>query len=359
MPKRPADPGAHGQSKRPTSAGLVLTISAAFIIALIAAPAFASTAGDDLLRQAVVADDSTSYTGTLTSVVYAGDRTDSTVVNIDHLAPSQWRIWYVAPADAYGRLIVSNETLTYQYEPNTNKVFSNRWSASAPALADALDTARVIKNYAVDVGPSASVAGRSAHTISMTSKYSGVLAARLWVDDQTKLILRRETYHADGTISSKTSFDNVRPVKTLPKALFVLSIPTGMTLTPGAAYATLATSNNAATAALSFAVVQPKYLPNGFTLANESVGDHSGVQTLQIVYGDGLRDFSLFENSTSRLPTFDNAQPKKVTVGDADGASVDMGGETLLSWNASGLNLTLVGDLPVKELAKIGASLKP
>jgi outer membrane lipoprotein-sorting protein len=237
-------------------------------------------------------------------VVYTSDRAESTVVNIDHRAPSQWRIWYVAPADAYGRLIISNETVTYQYEPTANKVYANNWSSNDIALGDALDTTRIEKNYAIEVGAATTVAGRAVHNVTITSKHSGTLVERLWADDQTGLILRREIYHADGTIASKTSFDNVRTVKSLPKDLFNLSIPTGMTLVPGATYAKRASSDVAATAALSFTVVRPKLLPDGFVLTHESVDMHDTVQTLQLVYDDGLRDFSLFENATGRLPKF-------------------------------------------------------
>ena len=319
----------------------------------------ASPDGNTLLQRAVVADDATSYTGTLTSVVYTSDRAESTVVNIDHLAPSQWRIWYVAPADAYGRLIISNEAVTYQYEPAANKVYANNWSTNALALGDALDTARVEKNYALQVSAGTTVAGRAARILTMTSKHSGTLVERFWIDDQTYLILRREIYHADGTIASKTSFDDVRAVKSLPKELFNLSIPAGMTLVPGAKFATSASSDVAATSALSFTVVRPKFLPDGFSLTSESVGMHDAVQTLQLVYADGLRDFSLFENATGRLPKFENGQPHAITVGDQDGYYAEVGGETIVSWNAGGLNLTLVGDLPAKELGAIGASLKP
>jgi outer membrane lipoprotein-sorting protein len=347
-------------SKRPVLAGCLgaLVLATAALVRL-AAPAAASSEGNVLLQRAVVADDSTSYTGTLTSVVYTSDRAQSTVVNIDHLAPSEWRIWYVAPADAYGRLIISNEAVTYQYEPSVNKVFANNWSTNALALGDVLDTARVEKNYAVQAGAGTSVAGHAARILTLTSKHSGTLVERLWIDEKTNLILRREIYHADGTIASKASFDNVRAVKSLPKELFDLSIPKGMTLVPGATYATKATSDTAATASLSFTVVRPKLLPDGFSLARESVGIHDAVQTLQLVYDDGLRDFSLFENATGRLPKFENGPPHAIAVGDDDGSYAEVGGETIVSWNSGGLNLTLVGDLTVNELSAIGASLKP
>jgi outer membrane lipoprotein-sorting protein len=359
MPNRPASRTRFAGSRAAFARRLFVLAMALAAFVGLRAPVDATPDGNALLQRAVVADDATSYTGTLTSVVYTSDRAQSTVVNIDHLAPSQWRIWYVAPADAYGRLIISNETVTYQYEPSANKVYANNWSASALALGDALDTGRVEKNYATRVGSATSVAGRAAHILTMTSKHSGTLVERLWIDDQASLILRREIYHADGTIASKMSFDNVRTVKSLPKELFNLSIPAGMTLVPGATYATKAASDVEATSAVTFTVVRPKFLPEGFELSHESVGTHDAVQTLQLVYDDGLRDFSLFENSTGRIPKFDNGAPHAIAVGDEDGFYAEAGNETIVSWKAGGLNLTLVGDLPAKELSAIGASLKP
>jgi len=169
----------------------------------------AANSGAEMLRQAVGAEDHVSYTGTVTTLVYSPRGADATVVRVDHAAPNKWRMWYVAPADAYGRLIVSNESTTYQYEPSIATVYSDEWEHSAPALALDLDTARVLKNYSVDVGASSDIASRKAVALSLVSKYTGALVERVWLDTATKLMLQRETYDADGTIESKTSFDNI------------------------------------------------------------------------------------------------------------------------------------------------------
>ena len=83
------------------------------------------------------------------------------------------------------------------------------------------------------------------------------------------------------------------------------------------------------------------------------------MDTVEFVYGDGLRTFSLFENASGRLPRFDTASPKPIAIGDANGVYADVSGQTLVSWNAGGLNLTIVGDLSPKEIARIGASIHP
>jgi outer membrane lipoprotein-sorting protein len=326
-------------------------------IALATPAAVFAAGGEDLLRQEVVADDKISYTGTITTLVYGPSGAEATVVKVDHAAPNKWRMWYVAPADAYGRLIVSNESLTYQYEPKIATVYNDDWAQSSPGVTLELDAAKVLKNYTIDTAKGADVASRKTVALSFVSKYSAVMVQRVWLDSATKLVLRRETYHADGTIDSKTSFDNISIVKDLPKELFDLTVPSGMHVAPGATHGKAGKSLATIQSALDFTVVSPNYLPDGFTLENASLVTRNGIQTAELLYTDGLRDFSLFENSTARLPDLDTS--KQIDVGDVQGVTAELAGETLVSWNAQGLNITMVGNLTPKELTKIGASIKP
>ena len=333
----------------------------AFAAVTLVSPAAALAANDGraLYAQAVAADDSVSYSGTLTSVVYEGDHAASTVARIEHKAPNAWRIWYVAPANAYGRMIVSNESLTYRYEPALNRVYSYDWSNTAPGIVAPVDVARVEANYSVDIGPASSVAGRKTTTLSLVSKHTGTLAQRIWIDNQTRLILRRENYTADGSVGSKSSFDSIRVGMTLPKDLFNLTVPSGMTLVSGASYAKTTTNTSELVKSADFKFATPKYLPNGFVLERGSVASHDGVNTVELVYGDGLRTFSLFENATGRLPRFEQGEAEPIHIGDVSGKYAEVSGQALASWNAGGLNFTIVGDLSTKEISKIGASIHP
>jgi outer membrane lipoprotein-sorting protein len=343
----------------PDRRNIVNAAAAAFasIVVASAAPALGANAGVDSLRQAIDADDHVSYAGTITTLVYGPNGANATVVRIDHSAPRKWRMWYVAPADAYGRLIVSNESLTYQYEPKTATVFSDAWSQTSPGVTLDIDVGKVTKNYSIEQGAADEVAGRKAIQISLLSRYSGTLVERLWLDSQTKLVLRRETYSPDGTIETKSNFDNVRFVNDLPSSLFDLTVPAGMQVRQGTTYGTAGKDLASIQSTLNFSVVSPQYLPDGFSLEKTSLGDQSGIQTIQLLYTDGLRDFSVFENSTQRLPKLDNSSP--IDVGDASGQTAELAGETLVTWNAGGLNVTMVGDFTPRELARIGASIRP
>jgi outer membrane lipoprotein-sorting protein len=340
-----------------TDRAFFFSLTLATLLLVLPGAAHAAQDGRSLYAQAVGADDHVSYSGTLTSVVYEGDRAASTVSRIEHKAPNSWRIWYLAPADAYGRMIVSNESLTYQYEPSLSKVFSHDWSQTAPGVAEPVNIAQVETNYSFDVGPATSLAGRRATSLSLVSKHTGGLVQRIWIDDDTSLILRRETYTVDGSVAAESSFDSIRIGADLPDGLFKLVVPSGMTLVASPSVGKSTTDTAQLVRSLDFKFAAPKYLPDGFTLLRGSVASHSGVNMVEFVYGDGLRTFSLFENANAKLPRFDRATPKPIAIGQADGVYADVAGQTLVSWNAGGLNLTIVGDLSTKEIAKIGASI--
>jgi outer membrane lipoprotein-sorting protein len=331
-----------------------------FAFTLLRAPAnAAAVSGAALYREAIAADDHVSYYATLTTIVYEGDHAESTVARIDHRAPNLWRMWYMAPADAYGRLLVSNEQEVYQYEPSENRVISHDWSTTAPGVALPVDIDAVLKNYNVEVGPGSPIVGRPTLVLSLVSRYNGNVVQRIWIDDATKLIMRREDYNAEGAVTMQTTFDSLKIGANFPPGLFALTVPKGMTLVRGFDYGK-STQNTAQLLKIAkFTFAMPRYLPEGFSLLSGSVAERNGVQTVQLVYGDGLRTFSLFENATARLPNFDPTTPKPVKVGSWAGEYADLDGQTLVSWNAGGLNLTVVGDLSEKESASIGASIHP
>lgn len=343
--------------RRKSSILRCVTALAALFLCLAALPASASDPRT-LFSAAVTADDSISYSGTLTSVIYQADGAQATVTRIEHRAPYSWRIWYVAPADAYGRLIISNEYTAYQYEPSQNKVYKNEWSEAAPDVAAPLDVSAVEQNYNVDLGPQTSVASRKATELSLVSKHTGSLVERLWVDAKTKLILRRESYHADGTIASRSGFDNIRIERNFPAAFFTLSVPAGMTLVEGTSYSKSTTDVDGLVASSKFKVIHPQNLPYGFELRKGGTAKYDGIDTVQLVYSDGLRSFSLFEYPSGPSPSFGRSTPRPIQIGNNSGQYADVVGQALASWSTEGLNLLIVGDLTPKEITKIGASVR-
>ena len=108
-----------------------------------------------------------------------------------------------------------------------------------------------------------------------------------------------------------------------------------------------------------FAPAGPHYLPEGFTIVSADVSVVRGVKTLHLLYSDGVRSLSLFENGASASADFGNLKPTATKVENHDAQYVADGPTTLLSWREAGLMLALVGDLDIKELKAIAASVIP
>ncbi|HMD02528.1 MAG TPA: DUF4367 domain-containing protein, partial [Candidatus Baltobacteraceae bacterium] len=85
----------------------------------------------------------------------------------------------------------------------------------------------------------------------------------------------------------------------------------------------------------------------------------NGVRTLHLLYSDGLRTISLFENATGAAADFGTLHPTTIHFQGHDAQYVEDGPTTLLTWKEHGLYFALVGDLMRNELIEIGKSVVP
>jgi len=83
------------------------------------------------------------------------------------------------------------------------------------------------------------------------------------------------------------------------------------------------------------------------------------VRNLHLIYSDGVRTLSLFENATNRVADFGTLKPQTTYFDNHDAKYVRDGPTTLLAWREEGLSFTLVGDLELKELVRIAISVVP
>ena len=83
------------------------------------------------------------------------------------------------------------------------------------------------------------------------------------------------------------------------------------------------------------------------------------MRTLHLIYSDGLRTLSLFENATGAAADFGALHPRTVRFEGHDAQYVEDGPTTLLTWKEHGLHFALVGDLLRTELIEIAKSVVP
>jgi negative regulator of sigma E activity len=191
----------------------------------------------------------------------------------------------------------------------------------------------------------------------LINKYTGERAVRVWIDRATKLVLKKEEYHANGSIASQTRFEEIRYTGSIPDGLFSTDIPAGYSQVAGQDVALPSPDVERVIRDAGFSPIEPKNLPQGFAVEGGDVSNVNGVRTLHLLYSDGLRSISLFENATGAAADFGTLRPKTIYFEGHDAQYVEDGPTTLLTWKEHHLNFALVGDLMRNELVEIAKSV--
>ena len=83
------------------------------------------------------------------------------------------------------------------------------------------------------------------------------------------------------------------------------------------------------------------------------------MRNLHLLYSDGIRTLSLFENNSDSEPDFGGVKPSITRFEGHDAQYVKDGPTTLLTWREHGLAFALIGDLDLKKLTEIAISVIP
>jgi len=337
-------------------------LGASVLATLALAVGAAAAPGDSpeaLVLAALDAPHRVSYEGQEQVTRWGATAADSTIVRVEHKAPDRFRRTYLAPESIYGEYVVSRGSLSDKVEPKNARVVltNNPALANAAALAD--NTTLVRKNYTPVLGSEETVAGRKAATVALVNRFTGERLMRLWIDEETHIILSKESYHRDGSLESRVRFDQIRYTSDIPDSLFTLDVPAGYHSVQGRTYGDPSGEIGKAISAAGFTPIGPKYLPDGFSIIGADTSSVKTIKSLHLLYSDGLRNLSLFENDRAAAADFGALQPMSASFDGHTAQYVKQGPTTLLSWHQRDLGFTLVGDLDLKELIEIAKSIVP
>lgn len=341
--------------KRPA---LVAGAFAALLSAALTAAGFAQTGGDGtaLLRDAVAAYSKYSYIGQVENTDYGLSRADAVLFRIEHSAPDMTRRWYLAPESLYGDSIISRGDTSYDIDPHSHRIIVSQDDALDDQIAMDDNFGLLLHNYRAVVGPDDNIAGRAATSVLLVNRYTGETVMRITLDSQTKLVLQKERYASSGSVTHAMRFQQIRFTGAIPKELF--AIPTaGYARSKGPDHGFPSNDLAAVVRTAGFAAIGPKYLPDGFLPVAGDVADIKGVRTLHILYSDGLRTISLFENARGAAVDMSKYTVHKVKVRSGDAQYVEDGPTTLLAWASGARHFALVGELSQAELVRIASSV--
>lgn len=310
----------------------------------------------DLLHAAAEAPRHVSYVGQVELLGMGATGSEASVFRVEHLAPDLTRRTYLAPSNLYGDWQMSNGSVTYAVDVRRRNVVTTPNETFGVHYGWYRNLSLLLRNYRTVAQPDADIAGRPVHVIALVNRYTGRQTMRVWIDAKTDMMLQRQVYSSNGSIVTQMRFEEIRFTRAIPSATFAL---------PGG-YASVAGQSRGdpgdpreVMAKAGFAVHAPHYLPEGFQPVAADVAEVNGVRTLHLLYSDGIRTISLFENAKGAAVDMSGYRTVAVNVGSRRGEEVERGPTTLLAWADDTLHLALVGDLNRDELQRIAASISP
>ncbi len=339
------------------------TLTAVLTAALLSQPALAgipqrSSDATAVLRESVAAPRHLSYVGQMQNLQFGTSRAEATIFRVEHRAPDLTRRWYVAPQVVYGDSIITRGSISYNLDVKHRRLVVSKNDAAYDQVAMNDNFGLLTSNYRAIAGPFETIAGRPAFAILLMSKHTGQVTMRIWIDAQTKLILQKETYAGNGSVTHQSRFEHIRYTNDIPEAIF--TVPTrGFQRVRGLNHGVPSNDFESVLRTAGFKALGPKYLPDGFVPAAGDVSDIKGVRTLHLLYSDGVRTLSLFENAKGAAVDLSRFKVKSVHFEDHDGQYVEDGPTTLLAWAEAGLHFAIVSDISRQELLKIATSVVP
>ncbi len=307
------------------------------------------------MRQAVEAYSKISYIGQIQSVDFGTNRADALLFRVEHRAPDKTRRWYLAPESVYGDSIISHGTMEYDVDVHRNRIVVARNDALDDQVAFDDNFGLLLRNYNAVLAPDTSVAGRRAFQVILVNKYTGETVIRLSLDSETKLVLERDRFGATGSVTSQMRFEQIRFTSAIPQQTF--EVPSGFTQVRGQDEGLPSNDLKGLVRTAGFRALGPKYLPEGFLPVAGDLHDVKGVRTLHLLYSDGLRTVSLFENARGAAVDMSRYTVHATKLQSHDAEYVRDGPTTLLAWTDGNLHFALVGELTLAELTRIGSSV--
>ena len=335
-------------------------LSTAALSLALGAPAVAGAPNlpaETLLREAMSAPQQSSYVGEVQTLRFGAQKSDAAIYRIEHKAPDLTRRWYLAPQDLYGDSVISRGETSYSIDVKRGHVIVTQDDAIDDQVAEDDNFALLNANYQAIYGPDEVMNGRPVKVVVLNNKHTGQTTMRVKIDAETKLVLEREQFASNGSLVAQTKFEQLRYTNDIPVAVF--DVPSNMPRIKGPSRGI--PSNNLAKLiqTAGFSARGPKYLPEGFTPIEGDVADVKGIRTLHLLYSDGIRTVSLFQNATGAAVDMSHYRVSDARVENKDAKYVQQGPTTLLAWSETGLHFALVGELDLAELQKIAASIVP
>jgi len=224
--------------------------------------------------------------------------------------------------------------------PNSQSVVVSKSHQSSPFLSAVPDlVGHLDRFYDLSIKMGERVVGRAARLLSIQPKDSFRYGYRLWLDEESDLLLRSDLLDAEGNIIEVVMFTELTLLKAVPKERFAsISGDTGFTLQHN-------TESKVPLKSMSPWCVN--VLPEGFSLTSQTEKTMSSnrASVFHMVYSDGLASVSVFiETVVTEKERFQGVSK--------------MGAVTVYGRVIGDHQITVVGEVPLQTVKMIAQSIE-
>ncbi|NNM98927.1 MAG: DUF4367 domain-containing protein [Candidatus Eremiobacteraeota bacterium] len=331
-------------------------IAAATALLLPGAGLAAQRDASPLLRAALQAPHTVSYVGEIESIRFGAHGTQATLFRVEHRAPDLTHRWYIVPQSAFGETEIERGDTTYVLDPQHHRVLVERNRALDDRIVIADNLGLMLRNYRPVQQGTGHILGFPVDIVALVNNYTGNTMMRLWLDARSHLVIERKVYGDDGALLGEQRFENLAYAKDIPMPVF--AIPSDLKRVDRTVHRRPSNDIAAVLRSLPFKAERPHYLPEGFIAVAADRTNDDGIAQAHLLYSDGIRMISLFENASASLD-LDGLHVRTLRVGPLSAKLASSGSTSLLSWSKNGIHYALVGSLDSVELTKIAASIAP
>jgi len=274
------------------------------------------------------------------------------------------------------------------WRADATPLIARRYPPVPPVLESLQDPGLILRNYVVASAGEDTLAGRRARVLTLKSRQGRRPQLRLWIDPETRMILRETRTDLEGRDLTDRTFREIRFPECLDPALFappaeahVEDMAAKIAPPPDSTPLTPAEILDDARRRLDAPLTLPAALPEGFQLitarfyTDPSPGPARW--TLQLGYSDGLAPVSVFIQRIIPVsdPTPAGAVPEDPSLlRDAAGHKVPFtvlthkgvevtdysrDAQTILHRRTDDLSITLIGDIDRTDLLDMIISIRP
>jgi len=309
-----------------------------------------------MLFAAIAAPSAVSYTGVVEVVRFGSRAAEASVYRIEHRAPDLTRRMYSAPSALSGDSTISEGDLSFSVDARRRRIVETRNTALDDRIAIDDDYALLRENYQIVRRGDETFDGRSVVAIVLINKYNHRPAILVRIDRVTKIVLDKQEFSRNGSLVGEVRFQSVRYTAAISAADF--SLPKQYQLVQGPTFGEPPQNPESIVHNAGFPARAPRALPEGFAPIEGTLVQLKGVRTAHLLYSDGVRTVSLFENASASTLDMTGLQTQRTQVGGRTAQYAEDGAMALLAWSDATLHYALVGELGIGELRAMAESMQ-